>query len=1641
MSARLNLQLLLMLWLLAATADAGVNQWTPLGTGLTGTVHLVWAPAGQASRLLAGTDDGVWGSEDGGNSWRLLGLSGRSVTALTLDQSAAPRWYAGTGDGVYVSRDGGQSWARGAGLEASVFALAAGQYPDTLVYAGTFGRGVAWTADGGRTWSAGGDSLASDIVFALATRRQEPGVVYAGTGRGLFVSRDRARQWQSLGAQLRGRSVRAVCLPAAAGQSGIVVAATFGQGVFTSGDGGASWEARNGGLGDLAVRSLALDAGVSDIAWVATSTAGFWRTSDGGRSWQAFNQGLPGPNARWVAVLADTSRTAIGAGPGQGAWSIRLAPQPQLVVSREAVDFGAVTVGASLTRTVTVTNGGNAALTLASLTVEGSASFSASPNHQVLRAGERLDVQVRFAPASRGAKVGNLVLVSDDTDEPRLEIAVRGTGVQGELAAQPARVHFGAVRLGGYRDTTVVVSNIGNAAVSVADAYTTDTSFRVTAFQPRPLQPGQRCVVPVRFVPGSARGVSARLVVVLADQSVLLQVDLDGVGTAPDLAWRPGALDFGTVDPGQRQSLTLELANHGNAPLQVQAAEVVGVAFWSDSLAPFVVPAGETQLLTVHFLPLTSGPYQGELQLRTDGLGEQGLVRVTLTGAGGGLALVPLPAIPVATGAADLLAGDWNRDGRADLAVADSATGQVRVLLGDGAGGFASTASYPGTSSVYGLWDEPVALATAPLLSRYPDLVVADRQGRLLSILENDGTGRFDHRRRDVYIGHRVADVLAADLDADGDADIVVANGDTTVLTLLYNDGKGGFNARATLSVPVGPTALAAATLDGDGHLDLVVASGASGTVSVLLNDRAGGFAPRRDLVAGADPGAVAVVDVDADGDNDIVVANRGSWDIVVFANTPAADGVAFAPVQRLRAGMPLTDLALSDLTADVYSDLVATGTGPASLSFYENDGGQTYVRRDTLVTDEPLTHVCLADLNTDGANDLAVLSATRLRILLNQDARRLDPPRPPAAVAARDVGRDLGRQIEVSWQAPELDEQLGRTTEYVLYRSRHRAGDYGAMDTLAAGLRRAVDATATLADTFFYYLTAGNAALHSAPSDTVWAVSRPSPFFELQLVDEPRINLGDTLKVRAYVTPADHRLAGVSLYLTFSDSALALVPADTTARIRPFRLAGSLAGATVLQNQLHPRSRNRIDLSLANLNLPPGVEPILLGELWFSTGRDTVATIGIDDEPAANRTSAVVEALTGDYLLPFIPREPLQVAARDYRVQGQVVLQGRGPASRPTPFSLFLVGARNDTLRSPLNDVDRLQPGIQGVLDGSGAFRLDQVPPGRYQALVKTPTHLQGRLVADTVTVGTQTRTTLAFAWVGSDSTVHAELPAGDANNDNRINLADFGVLVRHYGRTAADPVNWVQAQAADFDGDGRVAPDDLFLLADHFGEFGMGLPVTARPAPLAGDLSRDGGQLTVAGDAAVTGFSLLLAGTQPVRISLAGSLWGTRDLMVEQWPEGPGRRVVAALRDPGVPAVASGVLVECVGVDGVTRTVLAAEVLAADDGVVPVAWAAARPTTTALWASYPNPFNPTTAIPYAVAATRAEPQGVRLAVYNALGQQVRLLVDGPVPAGVHVAVWDGLDDQGRPAASGVYLCRLEAGLFRQTRRLALVR
>jgi hypothetical protein len=90
-----------------------------------------------------------------------------------------------------------------------------------------------------------------------------------------------------------------------------------------------------------------------------------------------------------------------------------------------------------------------------------------------------------------------------------------------------------------------------------------------------------------------------------------------------------------------------------------------------------------------------------------------------------------------------------------------------------------------------------------------------------------------------------------------------------------------------------------------------------------------------------------------------------------------------------------------------------------------------------------------------------------------------------------------------------------------------------------------------------------------------------------------------------------------------------------------------------------------------------------------------------------------------------------------------------------------------------------------------------------------------------------------------------------------------------------------------------------------------------------------------------------------------------------------------------------------------------------------------------TELLPNIPNPFNPSTSIEYRL----AEPMPVRIAVFDARGALVAVLVEGPAAAGRHAARWNGLAADGTPAASGVYFVRLEAGKRILTRKAVLLK
>ena len=93
--------------------------------------------------------------------------------------------------------------------------------------------------------------------------------------------------------------------------------------------------------------------------------------------------------------------------------------------------------------------------------------------------------------------------------------------------------------------------------------------------------------------------------------------------------------------------------------------------------------------------------------------------------------------------------------------------------------------------------------------------------------------------------------------------------------------------------------------------------------------------------------------------------------------------------------------------------------------------------------------------------------------------------------------------------------------------------------------------------------------------------------------------------------------------------------------------------------------------------------------------------------------------------------------------------------------------------------------------------------------------------------------------------------------------------------------------------------------------------------------------------------------------------------------------------------------------------------------------------PEEYALSQNYPNPFNPSTIIKYAL----PEASGISLLIYNIMGQEVMRLDESNVSPGYYEKTWNGRTQAGVPVSSGMYIYRLIAGDFVQTRKMVLLK
>ena len=280
---------------------------------------------------------------------------------------------------------------------------------------------------------------------------------------------------------------------------------------------------------------------------------------------------------------------------------------------------------------------------------------------------------------------------------------------------------------------------------------------------------------------------------------------------------------------------------------------------------------------------------------------------------------------PVGTAPGTVAVGDFNGDGKLDIAVINTGSGDVSILVGNGDGTFQPAVNSSASGS-------PAFLAVGDLNGDGKlDLAVANGSANTVSVLLGNGDGTFQAPMQ-YSLGASADFVAIADFNGDGKLDLLASSGGTVgTVSILLGNGDATFQPAVITSVPASKGVVspfvAVADFNGDGHLDVAAVQASTsielfgGSLIVLLGKGDGTFQPEAtfsiDLFRASN---VVTGDFNRDGKADLAVSARNGI-FIVLGN---GDGT-FSSAPRI--GFEDSSLVVADLNSDGNLDLIALNT------------------------------------------------------------------------------------------------------------------------------------------------------------------------------------------------------------------------------------------------------------------------------------------------------------------------------------------------------------------------------------------------------------------------------------------------------------------------------------------------------------------------------------------------------------------------------------------------------------------------------------------------------------------------------------------------------------------------------------------
>jgi hypothetical protein len=381
--------------------------------------------------------------------------------------------------------------------------------------------------------------------------------------------------------------------------------------------------------GNAAVKISSLSVSGTGFSTTGMSTPATLNPSQSATLTASFAPSAVGSTTGSVTILSNAANSSLTIPlSGTGA-------QSGLSISPTSFNFGSVVDGLTKSQNFIVTNTGTASLTIAQLSVTGSAySASGLATPATLTPGSTATFSVLFAPTTAGSLAGSVSLSSNAPNSPN-SLALSGTGVASSvtLSANPTSLSFASVNAGSSSSKNVTVTNSGNSSLTISQITVNAKDFTASGIAtPVALASGQSAVMSVSFKPTASENVTGNITVSSSQgSSAILAVSGDGV--QPGLTSTPSSASFGNVTVGSPSTQTFKLTNSGTGTLSISQVSVSGSGFTVGTLSlPLSLNSGQSTTFNVQFGPASAGTASGNLTIVSNAPNSPAVIGLSGTG-------------------------------------------------------------------------------------------------------------------------------------------------------------------------------------------------------------------------------------------------------------------------------------------------------------------------------------------------------------------------------------------------------------------------------------------------------------------------------------------------------------------------------------------------------------------------------------------------------------------------------------------------------------------------------------------------------------------------------------------------------------------------------------------------------------------------------------------------------------------------------------------------------------------------------------------------------------------------------------------------------------------------------------------------